>query len=310
MNIKRQMLYIIARLMWPLPDSLMLKLQYRIRTGRKLHLDSPQRFSEKLQHYKMYYRNPEMTQCVDKYDARQYVARKLGTEAYLNTLYQVCDNAGAIDFDALPKEFIIKTTDGGNGDNVLICRDKDRLDRRQAVRTVNGWRNKRYYVISREWAYEGAKQSKVIVEELLVDPDSSDGSICDYKFLCYNGKFKYLWIDKDRYSNHLRGFWDQDLRFMPDKVSDHPTFSKEKAPKLPDNIREMIEVSEKLADGFPFVRVDLYNIRGRIVFGEMTFYPWSGYCLYTPDSFDFDLGLPFDTNAYGKYDKRLQHTKP
>ncbi|MBQ7526267.1 MAG: carbonic anhydrase [Bacteroidaceae bacterium] len=308
MNIKRQLLYIVARLAWPLSDSVMLKLQYRIRTGRKLHLDNPQRFSEKVQHYKAYYRNPEMTQCVDKYDVREYVARKLGNETYLNTLYQVCDTAKDIDFDALPKEFIIKTTDGGNGDNVLICRDKDKLDTNQAVQLVNSWRNKRYYVISREWAYEGAKQSKVIVEELLVDPDSNDGSICDYKFLCYKGKFKYLWVDKDRYSNHRRGFWNHDLQFMPDKVSDHPTFSKEEVPALPDNVQEMIAVSEKLAEGFPFVRIDLYNIRGRIIFGEMTFYPWSGYCRYTPDSFDFDLGLSFDVNAYGKFDKRLKHT--
>ena len=95
---------------------------------------------------------------------------------------------------------------------------------------------------------------------------------------------------------------------MPDKVSDHPTFSEEEVPALPDNVQEMIAVSEKLAEGFPFVRIDLYNIRGRIIFGEMTFYPWSGYCRYTPDSFDFDLGLSFDVNAYGKYDKRLKHT--
>lgn len=308
MNIKRQLLYIVARLMWPLSDPLMLSLQYKIRTGRKLHLNNPQRFSEKLQHYKAYYRNPEMTQCVDKYDVRQYVTQKLGTD-YLNTLYQVCDTAKGIDFNALPNQFIIKTTDGGNGDNVLICRDKTKLDISQAIQQVDSWRNKRYYIISREWAYEGAKQSKVIVEELLVDPDSSDGSICDYKFLCYNGKFHYLWIDKDRYSNHRRGFWNKELQFMPDKVSDHPTFTTDDVPTLPDNIEEMITVAEKLAAGFPFVRVDLYNIRGRIIFGEMTFYPWSGYCRYTPDSFDFDLGFPFDINTYGRFDKRIKYPK-
>ena len=306
MNIKRELLYRTASALRFLPDEWMLALQYRIRTGHTLLLDAPQRFSEKLQHYKTYYRNPEITQCVDKYEVRQYVAKKMGGQTYLNTLYQVCNNANDIDFTSLPNSFIIKTTDGGNGDNVLICRDKRKLNFGEVIRRVNSWRNKRYYIISREWAYEGAKQSKVIVEELLVDPDSKDGSICDYKFLCYNGKFKYLWVDKDRYSNHHRGFWNQNLQFMPDKVSDHPTFHKGEEPTLPENIREMIDISERLAEGLPFVRVDLYNIRGRIVFGEMTFYPWSGYCLYTPDSFDFELGESFDTDAYGQYDRRAK----
>lgn len=306
MNIKRRCLYTIANFLQFIPDKLMLSIQYRIRTGHRLHWKAPQRFSEKIQHYKAFYRNPEITQCVDKYDVRNYVEQKLGTDVYLNTLYQVCDTADSIDFSALPNQFIIKTTDGGNGDNVLICRDKTKLDVNQAVRQVNSWRNKRYYIISREWAYEGAKQSKVIVERLLIDPDNPTGSIDDYKILCYNGRFRFLWVDKGRYSNHHRGFWDEHLQFMPNKASDHPTFEAGTEPALPANIQEMIDIAEKLAQGFPFARVDLYNIQGKIYFGEMTFYPLSGYCRFHPDSFDYELGRFFDIDSYGEYDKRKQ----
>lgn len=304
MNFKRQCLYKIANLLRFVPDVYMLSVQYRIRTGLRMHWNAPERFSEKIQHYKAFYRNPEMTQCVDKYDVRNYVEQKLGTDVYLNALYQVCDTADAIDFNALPDQFVIKTTDGGSGDNVLICRDKTKLDVNQAVQQVNSWRNKRYYIISREWAYKGAKQSKVIVERLLIDPDNPDGSIDDYKFLCYNGHFRFLWIDKGRYSNHHRGFWDELLQFMPNKESDHPTFPAGTEPALPTNIKEMIDIAEKLAQGFPFVRVDLYNIQGKIYFGEMTFYPWSGYSRFHPDSFDYDLGRFFNTDSYGEFDKR------
>lgn len=297
---RRRWLYLLAKLLRFVPDPLMLKIQYFIKLKRRLNLKDPERFTEKIQYYKAYYRNEEMLDCVDKYLARGYVKKKMGTDRYLNELYQVCDKAGEIDFDALPSKFVIKTTDGGNGDNVLICTDKDSLDRDETVALVNSWRNKQYYVISREWAYKGARKSRVIVEKLLESDENRDGAIDDYKFLCYDGKFKYLWVDKDRYSGHKRGFWDENLSFLKDVRSDCPTFDVPCA--LPENIREMIAVAEKLAAGFPFVRVDLYNVKGRIVFGELTFYPWSGYVKYSPDSFDFELGQPFSL-AFPKYGK-------
>lgn len=300
---KRRILYALANLMAFLPDTWILRLQYLIRTRHILHLDKPKRFTEKLQHYKTYYRNPIMKQCVDKYAVREHVAKTLGTDKYLNTLYQLCERAEEIDFNALPDQFVIKTTDGGSGDNVLVCRDKKMLDIPAAIKTVNQWRSKKYTVISREWAYGSSEGSRIIVEKYLEDSNNRDGSIDDYKFLCYNGKFRYLWIDKNRYSNHRRGFWDKDLHFLEGVRSDCPTFETD--PKqLPANIGEMVELAEQLAKGFPFVRVDLYNIYGQIIFGELTFYPWSGYVNYTPDSFDFELGDAFDVENYGEFDKR------
>ena len=291
---KRQLLYFIAKLLWFVPDTIILRIYYAIKMHRRLNLYHPKRYSEAIQAYKAFYRNKDMLPCVDKYLVRQYVTDKLGTDKYLVPLYQICDNASLIQFDTLPSQFVIKTTDGGDGKNVLICRDKSKLNIQKCVQEVNSWRNKRYDIISREWAYKGARQSKVIVEQLLESDENSDGSIDDYKFLCFDGQFKYLWIDKDRYSNHRRGFWDKDFNFLSDVSSDWPTFSAGEEPALPANINEMRDVAEQLATGFPFARIDLYNIKGKIFFGEITFYPWSGFIQYHPDSFDFELGKHFN----------------
>lgn len=293
-KIIRRIKYCIATLLYFLPDSIMLRLQYGIIHKRRLHLNHPVRFSEKIQYYKAYYHNPKMLECTDKYLVRKYVESVLGTDKYLNTLYQICDSAQDIDFNSLPGQFVIKTTDGGNGDNVFICKDKSKIDIEQVKKEINSWRNKRYYIISREWAYKGAKQSRVIIEKFLSDPQNEDGALDDYKFLCYDGKFKFLWVDKGRFTAHKRGFWDEKLNFLENISSDHPTFAT--AIELPANINEMIDIAEKLSAGFPFARIDLYNIKGAIIFGEITFYPWSGYARFTPDEFDFELGKPFHLN--------------
>lgn len=274
-----------------IPDGIMLRAQYFVKLRRWLHLNNPVRFTEWLQWYKAYYRNENMLQCTDKYMVRDFVKKQLGTDIYLNNLYQVCDKADDIDFDKLPQSFVIKTTDGGNGDNIFICEDKKSIDRGEVIKKIDGWRHKHYEHISREWAYTGAAKSRIIVEEYLEDDGSTDGSIDDYKFLCFNGKFKYLWVDKNRYSDHRRGFWDRELNFLQNIVSDHPTFDT--PPALPSNIKDMIFISEKLSSIFLFSRIDWYNIKGKIIFGEITFYPWSGYVQYFPDNFDFILGNCF-----------------
>lgn len=291
-KIKRLIKYSIAKLLFWVPDGLMLRIQYHVLKRRHLDLKNPKRFSEKVQWYKAYYHNPEMLQCVDKYRVREYVENKLGTNKYLNELYQICDNANQIDFDVLPEKFVIKTTDGGDGANVLICKNKQTLDINQVIHDINGWRNKKYYVISREWAYKGAKQSKVIVEKFLESDENPDGSIDDYKFMCFNGKFRFLWLDKFRFSDHHRTFYDENLNWLKGRELDYP--APEEPYPLPSNIQEMISVAEQLAEGFPMVRVDLYNIHQKIIFGEMTFYPVSGYGKFGTDEFDYELGKYFD----------------
>ncbi len=274
---------------------MMLRLQYRIKMGFWPNFKSPKRYTEKLQLYKMYYRNPLMTICVDKYEVRKYVKAK-GLEHILTTLYGVYNHPEEIDFESLPKRFIAKSTTGGGGLNVIIIKDKNTCDWEKVTAEMKPWcwnRNEgSTYSSGREWAYTGIKQSRIVIEELLEDDRNEDGSIEDYKLMCFDGKFGSLWVDKNRYSNHKRGFWDKDLKFLPNVTSDHETF--EAPPPLPDNINEMITMAEKLSEDFPYARVDFYNIKGRIVFGEITFYPWSGYVKFHPDAFDFELGSLFN----------------
>lgn len=282
----------ILRMLDWVPDSIMLRLQYRIKMGFWPDFKHPKRFTEKLQLYKMRYRNPVLAQCVDKYEVRKYVESK-GLGHILNNLYGIYDSPYDIDFGSLPDKFVLKTTNGGGGLNVILVRDKESICEEDILMKLDSWtKNKRKSKSSgREWAYSGISSSRIIVEELLEDDRNADGSIEDYKIMCFGGKFKCLWVDKNRYSNHHRGFWDKDLKFLPHVYSDHETFSE--PPLLPCNIKEMISIAEHLSEDFPYARVDLYNIKGEIYFGEITFYPWSGYVKFTPKEFDFELGRYF-----------------
>ena len=230
-----------------------------------------------------------MPQCVDKFEVRKYVESK-GLGSVLNDLYGVYKSPQEIDFDALPNKFVLKTTTGGGGLNVILVRNKETCNKNEILSKLYLWcsEKKSRKASGREWAYTGVMGTRIIAEELLEDDSNDDGSVEDYKMMCFNGKFKSLWIDKNRYSDHHRGFWDEHLNFLPNVKSDHDTFNV--PPKLPENIDEMVKIAEKLSGDFPYARIDLYNIKGRIVFGEITFYPWSGYVKFTPDEFDFILG--------------------
>lgn len=287
----QQLRFKILRLFSWIPDSIMLRLQYRMKMGFWPDFKHPKRFTEKLQLYKMKYRNPVMAQCVDKYEVRKYVESK-GLGNILNQSYGVYESVEDIDFGNLPNKFVLKTTNGGGGLNIILVKDKSSCNFKEIKQKLLSWgagkERKHKESLGREWAYTGIKKSRVIIEELLEDSNNADGSIEDYKMMCFNGKFKSLWIDKNRYSDHHRGFWDENLNFLPNVKSDHDTFAA--PPALPANMDEMVKIAEKLSEDFPYARVDLYNIKGRIVFGEITFYPWSGYVRFTPDDFDRTLG--------------------
>lgn len=285
----QQLRFAILRLFSWVPDSMMLRALYRIKMGFWPDFKHPKRFTEKLQLYKMKYRNPLMHQCVDKYEVRKYVESK-GLGNILNELYGVYERPEDIDFDALPNQFVMKTTTGSGGQNVIIVKDKMSSDLDEFRKKLKRWNgaNNPSPLAFREWAYAGIKNNRIIVEKLLEDNNNIDGFIDDYKLMCFNGKFKILWVDKGRFYDHHRGFWDEDLKFLPDVYSDHDTFKT--SPVLPANIGEMVKIAEKLSEDFPHARVDLYNIKGKIVFGEITFYPWGGFVLFHPDSFDLQLG--------------------
>ncbi|MEK5214646.1 ATP-grasp fold amidoligase family protein [Psychrobacillus sp. FSL H8-0487] len=269
-----------------IPDSWMLKLQYRIKMGTKLNLKKPQRWTEKLQWYKIYYRTPLMTICADKYNVRKYIENK-GLDNILNRLYNVYESIDQIDLDLLPKKFVMKTTNG-SGTNIL-CKDKSELQLDTVKRSLNEWMLRDNFSSGREWSYKDVPP-KIIVEEYLEDDNNLFEGINDYKFFCFNGKAKYIVFDVDRNIDHKRNIYDADWNFI-DVSTDHPNFG-DCVPK-PEGIKEMLRVANILAVDFPFVRVDLYWINSKVYFGELTFYPWSGYVQFYPDEFDFELGKQF-----------------
>lgn len=274
------------------PDIPMLKLQYRIKTGRGLDLKNPRRFSEKLQWYKLYYHNPVMHQCADKYAVRSYVESK-GLGHLLVELYARYDKVEQVKWSELPERFVIKTTNGGGGLNVIVCPDKAALDMDE-VRTKLRCEKSMPRDGGREWAYYGLEPG-IIVEELLENREDPAAGIPDYKFLCYNGKPRYIVVDTDRYSGHKRNIFDtawNDLQIG----SDCPPCDRELPP--PDTLEEMLRSAAALSEDFPFVRVDLYSVNGRVYFGELTFYPWSGYVQFQPDEADYLLGKDFPLKSF------------
>ena len=277
--------FLILKFLSFVPNSIMLKLQYRIKMGFKLNLANPQRFTEKLQWYKIHYRNKLMGICVDKYEVRKYVESK-GLDNTLNKLYCVCSDPDEIDFAALPDRFVIKTTDGG--ENIFICRDKSSLDVPQLKKTLLSWKDKKNVNPGREWAYTLIKQSRYIVEEYLENEVNPEAGISDYKFFCFNGKPHCIAYDIDRYIGHKRNFYDIEWNNLH-VSTDCDTFDDNLVPR-PEGLEDMCKVAEILSKDFPFVRVDLYYIKGKVYFGELTFYPWSGYVKFSPEEFDYQLG--------------------
>ena len=279
----------ILKLLNFVPNSIMLKVQYRLKTGRKLDLKNPKRFTEKLQWYKVNYRNPILASCVDKYDVREYVSN-CGLENILNKCYGVFNSVDEIDFGSLPERFVAKKTNGSGGLNVLFCKDKSTFNFDEAKKIMRNWvKEDENDTGGREWAYNGLK-SRIVIEEYLENSQNPEAGISDYKFFCFDGKVYGLVVDVDRYIGHKRNFYDANWNYL-DVSSDCPNFG-DNLPK-PEGFEKLVETAEVLSKGFPFVRVDLYLVENKIYFGELTFYPWSGYVQFTPDSFDFELGDKF-----------------
>lgn len=273
------------------PDEPMLRLQYRIKTGRKLNLKNPQRYTEKLQWYKLNYKNPLMIQCVDKYDVRAYVESK-GLGHILNECYGVFDRVEDIDFDALPNQFVLKDTLGGGGNSVILVKDKEQMDLEAVKTQLRKWVNEDHKVRGggREWPYYSGKKHRVLIEELLVNKDNPSAGMNDYKIMVYHGKPEIIVVDVDRYIGHKRNFYDTNwTRILAG--SDCPLAQDNLSP--PKGLKAMLEIATVLAEGFPYVRIDLYCAGENVRFGEMTFFPWSGYVQFEPDEFDLILGRQF-----------------
>nr|WP_321293148.1 ATP-grasp fold amidoligase family protein [uncultured Trichococcus sp.] len=270
-----------------IPSSLMIKLQYKLATGRNLNLNQPERFTEKLQWYKLYYQDALMTQCADKYSVRDYINSK-GFGDILVPLFGVYEDARDINFDILPDKFVLKTTNGSHTN--ILCEDKSKLDTAETIRTLNGWLSEKAEKAGREWAYYDIKP-RIICEKYLEKDDNND--LVDYKFFCFNGIPVCLYVIVERFlkGGAKLGIYDLNFAKMPFIRADIAGITK--AVKKPKNFDRMIEISKCLSEDFPHVRVDLYNIEGEIFFGELTFYDGSGYKGFIPDEFDKFLGGKF-----------------
>lgn len=269
-----------------IPDEKMVRLQYRIKTKRKLNLKNPVRYSEKIQWYKLYYRDPLMMQCADKYDVREFIkSRELGDT--LNELYAKFDSPEDISLEKLPDKFVMKLSNG-SGTN-LLCSDKSKLDIDAVKKEFRSFYEQSGAQAGREWVYHTDKKPVIVAERFLEDPEQT-GGIHDYKFICFDGVPHYVVCDVARFVNHRRNIYDMEWNDL--RVASDCPCSDVEIPK-PEMLDDMVEIAKKLAKGFPAVRVDLYMVKGKIYFGEMTFFPWSGYVVYDPDKFDFEAGEKF-----------------
>lgn len=272
-------------------DEAMVRLQYFLKTGRKLHLKHPKRYTEKLQWYKLFYCNPLMKICADKFEVRNYVKSK-GLENILIKNYGVYDSVNDINMSVIPSKFVIKNTTGAGGNNIIIVKDKTKFDFDKHLPIFKNWLSPiKEHSGGREWVYEGI-QPRIIIDEY-IDSAESEGGLIDYKFFCFNGNVEFVYGIADRklgYKASL-GIFTKDFVQLPYYREDELHLCK--TLEKPKNYDEMIKIAKLLSSDFPHARIDLYNQNGRIYFGEITFFDGSGYMIFEPDEFDFIMGEKF-----------------
>lgn len=253
--------------------------EYKRRTGEEINLKEPQRYSEKLQWLKLFYRNDAMPICSDKLRVREYMEER-GYGHLLNNLIAVYDNGMDIDPSELPDRFAMKTNHGSSWN--LICTDKSKVNWFWWKRIFNCWLRRNLYTFGREWNYKHI-EPKIIVEEFL-----DHTPLVDYKFMCFNGEPKYMQINHDIDGKHYVDFLNIDWEKQGFTYRNY-TMSDILVPK-PEQFEEMKKIARDLAQDFPYVRVDFYNFEGRIIFGELTFFPGGGFQYPIPVEYDYILG--------------------
>lgn len=252
--------------------------------GKKINWKNPQTYNEKLQWLKIYDRQDRYTKMVDKYEAKEYVKNIIGEEYIIPTI-GIYDKFENIDFEKLPQQFVMKCTHDSGG--LVICKDKKNLNIKEAKRKINQCLKVNYFNCWKEWPYKNVKP-RIIIEKYMTN-DDSDG-INDYKFFCFNGKVKLLFIATDRVNENEEtkfDFYDENFNHLPIK-NGHPNALV--PPSKPLNFEKMKELAEILSKDIPHLRVDFYEINGKIYFGELTFSHWAGMVPFEPEEYDLILG--------------------
>ncbi len=268
-----------------LPDKQYLQLYYYGRIGKWIDFDNPKTFNEKLQWIKLYDRNPLYSTMVDKYACKPYIAGIIGEE-YIVPTYGVWDSFDTIDFDALPEQFVLKTThDSGT---VCICENKKMFDIPHAREVINNSLSRNFSRICREWPYDNVPP-RVMAEALLPNDSEDSTTIKDYKLFCFNGKAKFFKIDFDRNTNHHANYFDLDGSLLEFGEADYPPVPEKKL-TISARLGEMVSLAEKISKDIPFLRVDFYDVNGSVYFGETTFFPAAGFGPFTPSAYDRIIG--------------------
>lgn len=270
-----------------LPDDEYVKLRYRFHMGKRLNLKKTKTFQEKLQWLKLYDHNTEYTKMVDKILAKKYVASIIGSE-YVVPLLGIWDRPENIEWDSLPDRFVLKTNHGGGNTGVVICKNKDSFDRERAILKLDNSLNQDVYHSLREWPYKDINK-KVFAEQYLESVPGQD-DLPDYKFFCFNGEVKALFIATDRQNPNEDvkfDFFDADFNHLPFKQGHE---NAKVLPAKPSSFEEMKIIAKKLSKGIPHVRIDLYEVNGRPMFGEMTFYHFAGMVPFKPEEWDYKFG--------------------
>ena len=270
-------------LMDRLSDETYLRIMFRINTGKKLCLNNPQTFNEKLQWLKLYDRNPLYTIMVDKVKAKEYVAAKIGEQYIIPTL-GVWERVEDIDFDALPERFVIKCNHN-SGEGMFICRDKKSMNVDEVRKGLRKGLRENFYKRGREWPYRDVPR-RILAEQYM--EDESGYELKDYKVFNFDGKPTLIEVDFDRFKDHHRNIYSPEWKRLELEIQ-YRSDPKRDIPK-PEHLDEMLDLCRKLTAGIPHVRTDFYVVNGRIYFGELTFYHGSGIEHFYPEDWNDRLG--------------------
>ncbi len=278
-----------------LPDKVFLRTKYRLTIKKKLDLDNPRGFNEKLQWLKLYDKNASYVMMADKYLVKEYIANTIGNEYIIPTI-AIYNSFDEIDFDSLPNEFVIKCTHDSGG--IIIVKNKKEFNIANARKKINKYLKRNYFYLGREWPYKNI-QRRIIIEKYMED---SNGELIDYKVMCFNGDPQMIFTCTDRYKNDDLKVTFFDLNWKKLPFERHYKSSNCIIDK-PKNLKKMLRLSKTLSKDIPFVRVDWYEIQGKLYFGEFTFYPGSGFEEFTPDKWDNVIGDMLDLSVVDKYEK-------
>lgn len=282
-NQKHFVAAIMGRLGGWIPDEQYIRWDYYLNHSRPINLESPQRYTEKLQWLKLYYRDSLWTQMVDKYRVKELVAERVG-EQYVAPVYGVWHRAEDIKWDKLPNQFVLKTNHDSGNNGVFIVKDKSQINKSQIIRRINKSLKRDTSKAGREWPYRDVKRC-VFAEQYLED---QSGELRDYKFFCFDGEVKYLYVATERQSGNLKfNYFDMDFKPLGMWQSHQPS---EKPIEKPVVFEEMKRLASELSKGLIETRVDLYEVNGHIYFGEYTFFSLGGMAAFHPDKWDFIWG--------------------